>query len=108
MPWGFQARMISKPRARSWSSWDKGSIRGLRFRHAQLVGFGLQRLRPNFSWDDTHSREEMAAPRESSPARTTPAMISASLQTFPEPRHPSTRRHSCWVGRPCPRRGWPR
>jgi len=37
-----------------------------------------QRLRPNFSWEDTHSREEMAAPRETSPARTTPAMTQKS------------------------------
>ncbi len=37
------------------------------------------------SWLDTQSREEMAAASDSSPAITTPAMISASLSTFPSP-----------------------
>lgn len=43
------------------------------------------RLRPYSSWLDTQSEEEMAAPREISPASTAPATISASLLTLPLP-----------------------
>src|SRR4051794_1589639 len=44
-----------------------------------------QRLRPYCSWLDTQSSDEMAEASEISPARTTPAMISASLLTLPRP-----------------------
>ena len=43
------------------------------------------RLRPNFSWLDTQSFDEIAEASETSPASTTPAMISASLWTPPLP-----------------------
>lgn len=43
------------------------------------------RFRPYFSWLDTQSDDEMAAPNEISPARVTPAMISASRLTLPLP-----------------------
>src|ERR1044072_3085999 len=59
-------------------------------------------LRPYCSWLLTQSDDEMADASDSSPARTTPATISANLFTLPRPTHPSICRHSFWVGRPVP------
>ena len=42
-------------------------------------------ISPYFSWLETQSDDEMAAPREISPASTTPPMISASFSTLPLP-----------------------
>ena len=60
------------------------------------------RFRPYCSWLDTQSSDEIAAASESSPASTTPAMISASLLTLPLPTQPSSSRHSRCVARPVP------
>ena len=50
-------------------------------------GMGSYRFRPCFSWLDTQSEEEIAAPSEISPASATPATISASRLTLPLPEH---------------------
>jgi hypothetical protein len=42
-------------------------------------------FRPYFSWLETQSELEIADASEISPAKTTPAMISASLLTPPRP-----------------------
>lgn len=46
--------------------------------------YGIEFL-PKSSWAATQSSDDMAAPREISPAKTTPAMISASFFAFPVP-----------------------
>jgi len=46
--------------------------------------------------------EHSAAPKEISPARATPVMISESFLALSLPEQPSSSRHSRWVGSPVP------
>src|SRR5215203_388892 len=59
-------------------------------------------LRPYFSWLETQSLDEIAEASEISPARTTPATISANLLTVPRPTQPSACKHSFCVASPVP------
>src|ERR1035441_6153336 len=60
------------------------------------------RFRPCFSWLETQSAADIAAPSEISPASATPPTISASLLTLPGPWHCRISRHSRCVASPVP------
>src|ERR1019366_308492 len=62
----------------------------------------LYLFRPCFSWLETQSEAEIAAPSEISPANATPPTISASRLTLWRPQPCRISRHSRRVARPVP------